>query len=74
MTGLIIAKRVLVAYSIVHMFAVCEQGSPQWEDMIYVELSARISGQRVKEDTNPSEHLTKTRLPKLSACLCHFQP
>lgn len=31
--------------------------------MIHVQISALISGQRLKEDTNHSEHLTQTVFP-----------
>lgn len=31
--------------------------------MIYVQICALISGQRVKEDTNHSEHLTQSVFP-----------
>lgn len=68
MTGLIILKRVRTAYGIVLW------GFSQWEDMIYVELSAQISGQGVKEDTDPvntwQKHISRT---SLQAWLYNFQ-
>lgn len=45
------------------LLAVVRKAFSQWEDMTYMQLSAKISGQRVKEDTErASEHLTRTRL------------
>lgn len=68
----------LIPFSVTGLFISCSSSNIfhdcvktfyQCSDMIYGQNSALISGQRAKEDTNHSEHLTQKRRSRNSASL-----